>query len=364
MDKFIYEIILRYFSWEAPYFLITPIVAVIVVAFICVNVLFLIWLERKVCGRIQNRMGPMLNGPRFLARITMWLGGLFQTIWDASKLVLKEIIIPANVDKIVYITAPIIVFTVCLMSYVVIPFGMNLAVKDLNLGLLYIIAISSFTVISILMAGWSSNNKYSLIGGFRSAAQIISYEIPMIFALLGSVLLAGTLKMGDIVLAQKNMWFIIPQCVGFVIYLIAAVAELNRPPFDIPEAESELVSGFNIEYSGMAFAMFFLSEFANMFVVAAVASTVFLGGWLLPFGWVFPKDLTLFGLTVPYFNIIGSVFVFLIKTYSIIFLIMWIRWTYPRLRSDQLMSLSWKILLPTGFLNLMATAAIIKGLKL
>lgn len=359
MDKYIHTIIYKLTGWNAPVFLLIILVAAVMAAFISVTVMFLIWLERKVAGKFQNRMGPMFHGPRFLARITMWLGGLFQTAWDASKLLLKEQITPAKADKIVFWTAPVVVFTACIMAYVIIPFGPGVIVKDLNLGLLYLLAVTTFTVIAILMAGWSSNNKYSLLGGFRSAAQVISYEVPLIFSLLGVVIMAETLKMGQFVEAQKEGWFIIPQFVAFIVYIICATAELNRPPFDIPEAESELVSGYNIEYSGMGFAMFFLSEWANLFLVSAVAVTLFFGGWLLPFGLAMPSVINMGPLTVPYFNIIGSVIVFFIKVYLMIFLFMWIRWTFPRLRSDQLMDFGWKVLLPIAFLNIVATGIMV-----
>ncbi|MBI2252556.1 MAG: NADH-quinone oxidoreductase subunit NuoH [Armatimonadetes bacterium] len=356
MDQYLAKLILKFFHYKAPFLLLALGTAIITVAFVSLTVLFLIWLERKISAKIQSRMGPMLNGPRFMAQISMWLGGIFQTLWDALKLLLKEQVTPQNADKIVFWSAPVVVFTACLMTYVVIPFGPGLVVKDLNLGLLYILAVSTFSVISILMAGWGSNNKYSLLGGFRSAAQIISYEVPLIFSLLGVMILAGSLKLSEIVLAQGKVWFIIPQFLGFLIYFICSIAELNRPPFDIPEAESELVAGFHTEYSGMGFAMFFLSEFANMFVISALITTLFLGGWLLPFGLKLPSNLSFLGITIPYFNLFGSVLIFLIKTYLVILFFMWVRWTYPRPRPDQLMTFSWKILLPLSFLNLIGTS--------
>lgn len=324
----------------------------IVTALVSVNVMILIWLERKVSGLIQNRMGPMAVGiikPRgwatrhqsFFKWLSVWLGGWLQTPADGIKLLLKEDIIPAKADKWVFVSAPVLVFTASLISYAVIPFAPNLPViKDLNIGFLYIFAAGSYTAIAILMAGWGSNNKYSLLGGMRSAAQIISYEVPLVLSLLGVVMMAGSLKMEDLIRAQTSThWFILYQPVAFIIFLIASVAETNRPPFDIPEAESELVSGFNVEYSGFRFSVFFLSEFANMFLASCLAATIFLGGWsgpgsennLLAFLW------------------------FLAKTYVMVFLFMWIRWTFPRVRIDQLMEFGWKVLTPLALVNILWT---------
>ncbi len=341
--------------------------AVAMMAFISATCFFLIWWERKVAGQIQRRMGPMTTGPQWKWFVSflmkhrwwgVWCGGWLQTPMDALKLILKEDIIPAKADRLIFITAPFVVMTACFMTFLVIPFGPHLVMRDLNIGLLYLLAVSSFTVIGIIMGGWGSNNKYSLLGGIRSAAQIISYEVPMVFSLLSVIIMAGSLRIGAIVEAQKHNpgigWFIVPLIIGFIVYLIAAVAEINRPPFDLPEAESELVAGFNIEYSGMRFAMFYLAEFTNMFVVAAVATTVFLGGWTLPFG--IEPFIILREWNIPHWNIWTSVlgvFIFLIKTYIVIFIIMWTRWTFPRLRGDHLMGFSWKVLLPFSFLNLL-----------
>lgn len=359
MDKYIHAIIYKLTGWNAPFFLLAILVAVVIAAFLSVSVMLLIWLERKVAGKMQNRMGPMINGPRFLAKICVWFGGIYQSLWDVLKMLLKEQVTPAKADKIVFWSAPVLIVTACIMTFMIVPFGPGIIVKDLNLGLLFLFVVTTFTVIAILMAGWSSNNKYSLLGGFRSAAQIISYEVPLIFSLLGVIIMAGTLKLGEFVEAQKCCWFIVPQIVGFFIYIICAVAEVNRIPFDLPEAESELVAGYNIEYSGMGFAMFFLAEYGNLFIISAVATTLFLGGWLLPFGWILPQVLNLGLFSIPYFNIIGSAAVFLIKAYFIIFLIMWFRWTFPRLRADQLMNFGWKFLLPAAFLNLIITGILV-----
>ncbi len=303
------------------------LVFAVILGFITVAVLFLVWWERKVSAHMQVRFGPMRTG---------WHGWR-QTIIDAIKLIQKEDIIPLKVDKPVFVIAPLVVFVSALLVYVCIPFGRGLIVRDLNIGILYILAITTFTVVSLLMAGWSSNNKWSLLGGLRSAAQIVSYEVPLTLSVLGVVLLAQSLSMVEIVKSQVHFWdwYIVRQPIGFLVYLTAAVAEVNRTPFDIPEAEQELVAGYNTEYSGMKFAMFFLAEYTNLFTISAVVTTLFLGGWHGPWlpSWIW----------------------FLIKTFGIIFVIMWFRWTYPRIRVDQLMEFAWKFLLPLAFLNLILT---------
>jgi NADH-quinone oxidoreductase subunit H len=295
-------------------------------------VLFLVWWERKLSGHFQQRFGPMRTG---------WHGWL-QTLVDGLKLFQKEDIIPKDVDRKVFYWAPVLIFGASYAAYAVIPWGKNLWPTDLNIGLLYILSITTLVSISILMAGWGSNNKYALLGGIRSAAQIVSYEVPLTLSLLGVVMIAQSLSMVEIVEAQDKIynWFIFKQPLGFLIYLIAATAETNRAPFDMPEAEQELVAGFNIEYSGMRFAMFFLAEFLNLFLVAAIATTVFLGGWQGPFlpSWVW----------------------FMGKTLCVIFVIIWFKWTYPRVRVDQLMGFCWKVLLPLAFLNLLVSAVIFR----
>ena len=301
--------------------------AVVVFGFLAVIALILVYMTRKVSADFQQRMGPMLTG---------W-HGILQTIADAIKLIQKEDVTPTKVDRPVFYWAPIICFVAAFAVYVTMPFGDGLIVSDLNIGILYIVAITTFTIISLLMAGWGSNNKYALLGGMRSAAQVVSYEVPMIVAILSVIVFVGSLSMVDIVESQAMIyqWYIFRLPFGpiaFVIYIIAATAETNRTPFDLPEAEQELVAGFNIEYSGMKFAMFFLAEFINLFTVSAVGATLFLGGWQGPFfpSWVW----------------------FLIKTFGLVFVFMWFRWTYPRLRVDQLMEFSWKFLLPLAFANL------------
>ncbi|MFH0771667.1 MAG: NADH-quinone oxidoreductase subunit NuoH [Candidatus Omnitrophota bacterium] len=305
-------------------FIIMVIVGAIILGFISVSAMFLIWWERKVSAHIQTRFGPMRVG---------W-HGVLQSVADVIKLLLKEDIVPIGVDKWVWWFAPFFAVAPSVMAFVCVPFGKTLIVKDLNVGILYIMALTSVCVLGIFMAGWGSNNKYSLLGGMRSAAQIISYEIPLILSMVTAVMFAGSLSMQKIVEAQDKLWFVFQPnlAISFIIFIIAATAETNRTPFDIPEAESELVAGFHTEYSGMKFAMFFLGEYTNLFIVSALATTLFLGGWKGP---VFPP-----------------VVWFLIKTYGIITALMWFRWTFPRVRVDQLMAFAWKILTPVAFVNL------------
>ncbi len=308
---------------------------VIVLAFSQLNALFLVWLERKVAGHIQLRPGPMEVGPH----------GLLQTIADGLKLVGKELILPAKADRKLFFIAPVLVFMPVLVGFLVLPFGPELIIRDMNVGVLLIFAFSTFTVLAILAGGWASNNKYALLGAIRSVAQNIAYEIPLLLAVMSVVLMVNSLSFGEIVHAQNRVWFIFLQPVAGLIFLISATAETNRAPFDIPEAESELVAGFHTEYSGMGFGLFFLAEYTNMFIVSAVATSLFFGGWQGPFG---------ISLGIP------GIIWFLIKTYILIFVIMWVRWTFPRVRFDQLMNFSWKVMIPISLANLVATAIIVK----
>jgi NADH-quinone oxidoreductase subunit H len=301
-----------------------------VIVLVSVNALFLIWMERKVSAHMQLRPGPMEVG---------WHGAI-QTIADALKLMGKELITPKDVDRPVYLLAPIVVFLPVLLSFLVIPFSQSLIIRDMNVGVILILAFASLTVLAILMAGWASNNKYSIFGAIRSVAQNISYEIPLLITLMSIILMVGSFSLADIVEAQSRYWFVLIQPVAFILYIICATAETNRAPFDLPEAESELVAGFHTEYSGMRFALFFLAEYTNMFIVAAIATVFFLGGWQGPF--------------LPGFAW------FFIKVYFIIFMIMWFRWTFPRVRFDQLITFAWKILIPLAFANLIITAFILK----
>lgn len=308
------------------------VVSAVVLVAILVLVLFLILMLRKLLGWIQTRIGPNRVGP--------W--GLLQTVCDALKLFGKEDIIPTLADKWVYILAPIMVFVPAYMVYVVIPFseGRNGIVKDLNIGLLYIAAVTSVGVIGTIIGAWASNNKYSLLGAFRSAAQLVGYEVPQVLAMLGSAMLVGSLRMQEIVNGQ-HVWFILLQPIGFLIYLTAALAENNLTPFDLVEAESELVSGFNTEYSGMKFAFFFLAEFAHNFTISAIAVTLFLGGWRGPI---------LIPGTSPWVWGLGW---FMVKTIGIVAVTMWIRGTLPRVRVDQLMEMAWKVLIPAALVNML-----------
>jgi len=308
---------------------------IIALGFSQVNALFLVWLERKVAGHIQLRPGPMEVGPH----------GLLQTVADGIKLVGKEFIIPAKADPKLFVLAPVLVFMPVLVGFLVFPFGPDMIIRDMNIGVLLIFAFSTFTVLAILAGGWASNNKYALLGAIRSVAQNVAYEIPLLLAVMSVVLMVRSLSFSEIVLAQHRFWFIFLQPVAGLIYLISATAETNRAPFDIPEAESELVAGFHTEYSGMGFGLFFLAEYTNMFIVSAVATSLFFGGWQGPFG---------FDFYVP-----GVVW-FLLKTYVLIFIIMWVRWTFPRVRFDQLMNFSWKFMIPVSLANLVATAILVK----
>jgi NADH-quinone oxidoreductase subunit H len=301
-----------------------------VIGLVAVNALFLIWMERKVSAHMQLRPGPMEVG----------FHGALQTIADALKLIGKELITPEDVDKLIYLLAPIVMFLPVLVSFVVIPFSPTLIIRDLNVGLLLIFAFSTLSVLAILMAGWSSNNKYSLLGAIRSVAQNIAYEIPLLITVMSVILMAGSFKPTDIVAQQSFLWNIFLQPLAFLLFTICGTAETNRAPFDIPEAESELVAGFHTEYSGMRFAIFFLAEYTNMFIVSAVATILFLGGWKGP--------------------ILPPVIWFLIKVYAMIFLLMWFRWTFPRLRFDQLITFAWKILIPLSLANLVLTALVMK----
>jgi NADH-quinone oxidoreductase subunit H len=310
-----------------------------VLALVQVNALFLVWLERKVAAHIQLRIGPKEVGPF----------GILQTIVDGVKLVSKELITPRHVDKKLFMLAPVAIFLPVLVSFVVIPFSEKLQIRDLNVGLLVIFAFSTFNVLAILVGGWASNNKYSLLGAVRSVAQNVAYEIPLLLTVLSAILWSNSLQMSKIVESQSTVWNAFWMPVAALIYLICATAETNRAPFDIPEAESELVAGFHTEYGGMRFALFFLAEYSNMLIVAAVATTLFFGGW---------KPLPFLGfLPVP-----GLIW-FLAKTYVLIFVVIWVRWTFPRLRFDQLMNFCWKIMIPAALLHLVVYAGIIKFIR-
>jgi NADH-quinone oxidoreductase subunit H len=297
----------------------------IIVVIVTLNVIVLVWLERKISGFIQERLGPNRLGPF----------GAFQTIADAMKLLTKEDIIPSQADRWIFMTAPMLFIVIAVMLYAVLPLGQGMEVVDLNVGLFYFISLGSLSTICLLMAGWGSNNKWSLLGAMRSVAQMISYEIPLAFSLLGVVMLAGSLNLSEIVTAQNRYWFILLQPVAFLTYFIAATAELNRGPFDMPEAEQELTAGAYTEYTGMRWALFFLAEYTNLVAVSALAATLFFGGgqgpWLPSWLWI------------------------IIKTYLIMLVFMWMKWTFPRIRMDHLMSFSWKVLIPVSLANILIT---------
>jgi NADH-quinone oxidoreductase subunit H len=339
-------------SWLPP----APVIAHLGLIFVVFNMLvlsaaFMVWMERKVCAYIQDRSGPNRVG----------FEGLLQPFADVFKLLLKEPLRPKAADALLFMMAPILSATAAFAAFAVVPFGTEttlfglldeaipLQITDVNVAVLVVFAITSMGIYGIVLAGWASNSKYSLLGGLRSAAQMISYELSYGLALAAVIMMAGSLSMREIVTNQSGYWwYVIPrwyiflQPIGFLIYMTAGVAETNRAPFDFPEAEQELVAGYHTEYSSMAFAMFFLAEYVNMVTVSAVATSLYLGGWLGPFlpawlGWIW----------------------FLVKVFLILFFYVWMRWTLPRYRYDQLMEFGWKYLLPAAVLNLLATAALV-----
>ena len=326
---------------ELGMILVMLICAGIFVAVVPLLPLVLVLAERKVAARFQNRTGPMRVGP--------W--GTLQTLADGIKLIFKEDYIPPQGDKILFMLAPYVIFACSFAVFAAIPFGQDIfgrdiLVSDFNIGIFYIMAISSVIVMGVIMAGWSSNSKWSLLGALRSAAQIVSYEIPLGLSILTIVMLVGSLSMREIVASQDGgifTWIIFRSpftFIAFFIFFISAIAEVNRTPFDLPEAESEIVAGFHTEYSGMRFALFFIAEYANMFAVSAIAVTLFLGGYE--------------GI-LPGYDFLGGLPGFVIKTLGLVFLMMWLRWTLPRLRVDQLMNLCWKYFIPISFFNIFGT---------
>jgi NADH-quinone oxidoreductase subunit H len=315
--------------------------SVVILVFVLVLVLFLVWMERKVSAHMQDRLGPMFVGG--------WHGWA-QTLADGLKLLLKEDIIPAAADRLLFKMAPMIVFIASFASFVVVPFGASSIASDLNIGILYVVAVTSLSVVGVIMAGWASNNKYALYGGMRGAAQIVSYEIPAALAIMTIVIQVGSLSMQDIVSAQKGgiqHWFIFRNpfnFIAFFIYFLCSLAEVNRTPFDIPECESELVAGYHTEYSGFRFALFFLAEYASMFVVASIATTLFLGGW----SQVLPIE----------YQLIPGPILFTVKALFLVFIQMWLRWSLPRLRVDQLMYMCWKVMIPIAFVLILGVGCL------
>ncbi len=322
---------------------------VVVVAVALLHVAYATYFERKVIGHMQVRLGPIEVGPH----------GILQPFADGIKLFFKEDIIPTNADKPLFYLAPVIFFIAALSSLSVIPFFNNFVVANINIGLLFLFAMSSLGAYGIVLSGWSSNSKYAFLGGLRSASQVISYEIAMGLSLVGVMMMAGSLNLSDIVIAQHRYptgFYALPQILGFFVFMVAAFAETNRLPFDLPEAESELVAGYFTEYSGFRFALFFLGEYTGMIIMSSIASICFLGGWTIP---KYITDL------LPFLSVVPGIVWFLIKVYIIMFLYYWIRATLPRYRYDQLMGIGWKVLIPLALANIVITAFIkimVKGL--
>ena len=329
-------------------YILWPVIQILVVLFIVLTlVAYLVYLERKVSAFMQARLGPMRVGP--------W--GLLQPLADGIKLLLKEDIIPIKADRAVFIIAPIVSVVAALVVLAVVPWGATWAtIANVNIGLLFILAVSSVGVLGLVLAGWGSNSKYSLLGALRSSAQMVSYEIGMGLSIIGALMFAKTLSMSGIIEAQRadGMWYILFQPLGFLVYAISALGETNRAPFDLPEAESELVAGYHTEYSGFRWALFFMAEYSGMIVTSAVAVTVFLGGWMLPG----VTGTSLFGIgpiSNPSLHTFLSIIVFAGKIMLLIYAYMWFRWTWPRYRYDQLMELGWKWMIPAGLANIVLT---------
>ena len=327
-------------SQETITFFVWPLIQIgLVVTLVALWVAYATYLERKISAFMQARLGPMRVGP--------W--GLLQPIADGLKLLTKEDFIPENADRWIFFFSPYIAVASAFIVFSVIPFGPDWAViADVNIGLLLVLAVSSVGVLALILAGWSSNSKYALLGGLRSSAQMVSYEVAMGLSLIGPLMFARTLSLSGIVAAQgsDSIWFIVYQPAAFLIFLVSGIAENNRAPFDLPEAESELVAGFHTEYSGMRWSLFFMAEYAAMVVVAAVVTTVFLGGWYFPFVYRLEES--------GYHNlfVLVSVLVFLVKTSIILYVYFWLRWTLPRFRYDQLMDIGWKWLIPSALINI------------
>ncbi len=310
------------------------IVGIILVLMPVLATLTLTWMERKVIGRIQNRIGPNRVGPF----------GIFQAIADAVKMLIKEDIVPSGADKPVFNLAPILIAGAAALLWAVVPFGRGMIGQNLNIGALYVVAVGSITTIAVIMAGWSSNNKFALLGAFRVVAQLLSYEVPMVLSIAAVVLVTSTMRMGDIVERQVVPFiFVLP--VAFITYLLAAAAETGRAPFDLLEADSEIVAGYFVEYSGLKFGWFYIAEYGNLFAISAITTTLFLGGWRGPFASVAP--------------VLGPLY-FIIKTLAVIFLLMWIRGTWPRFRIDQMLAFAWKVLVPASLANLLWSAIVLQ----
>ncbi len=316
--------------------IVAQIVAILVPLLIAVAYLTLA--ERKVIAAMQLRKGPNVVGPF----------GLLQPIADGLKMLLKETVVPAGANKVVFVLAPMVTFSLALLAWAVIPFDAGMVLADINVGVLYLFAISSLGVYGIIMSGWASNSKYAFLGALRSAAQMVSYEISIGFVIISVLLCVGSLNLSRIVEAQRHLWFALPLLPMFIVFFISALAETNRAPFDLPEAEAELVAGYNVEYSAMPFALFMLGEYANMIVMSAITTILFLGGWLPP-------------INVAPFTWIPGVVWFALKIAFILFVFLWVRATFPRFRYDQLMRLGWKVFLPLSLVWVIVTAGVLVG---
>ncbi len=322
------------------------LIGVCLVLVYAVLAIILIYMERKVCGFFQCRLGPNRVGPF----------GLLQVCCDVFKMLTKEIFMPKGADRILYNLAPYLVLLSSFLTFACLPINMGMEVLDFNVGVFFMLSVSSIGVVGILLAGWSSNNKFSLIGAMRSGAQIISYELSVGLSILTMVILAGTMSISEIVAAQQECWFLftghVPAVIAFLVYLIAGNAECNRGPFDLPEAESELTAGYHTEYSGMGFGFFYLAEYLNLFIVSAIATTIFLGGWqpLYISGWE--------GFNMAMAYVPGIVW-FFAKSFFVVFLMMWMRWSFPRLRVDQILKLEWKYLMPLCLVNLILMTVVV-----
>ena len=317
--------------------ILTVVKALALLVPLLVGVAYLTYAERKVMAAMQMRKGPNVVGPF----------GLLQPFADAIKMLMKETIVPTGANRVLFIMAPMLTFTLAMLAWAVIPVNDGWAIADINVGILYLFAISSLGVYGVIIAGWASNSKYAFLGALRSAAQMVSYEVSMGFVIVTVLLCVGSLNLNDIVVAQKTVWFAIPLFPMFIIFFISTLAETNRAPFDLPEGESELVAGFFVEYSSMAFALFFLGEYANMILMSSLTTILFLGGWLPP-------------IDIAPFNWVPGPIWFVLKICVCLFTFVWVRATYPRYRYDQLMRLGWKVFLPFSLVWLVLTAAVLK----
>jgi NADH-quinone oxidoreductase subunit H len=327
----------EFFATDMGIVILTILKSLALIVPLLIGVAYLTYAERKVLGAIQLRKGPNVVGPF----------GLAQPFADALKMMFKETIIPAGSDRILFMMAPMITFGLAVVAWAVIPVNDGWAIANINVGILYILAISSLGVYGIIIAGWASNSKYAFLGALRSAAQMVSYEVSMGFVIVTVMLCVGSLNLNDIVLAQRTIWFAIPLFPMFIIFFISGLAETNRAPFDLAEGDTEIVAGFFVEYSAMSFALFFLGEYANMILISATTTVLFLGGWLSPLPFV------------P-FTLIPGVFWFLLKIFACLFVFLWVRATLPRYRYDQLMALGWKVFLPLSLFWLILTASVLE----